>query len=43
MEGNLNNWTHQALNFPSRLTLIKTVLHDVVLRVFNISHLKGCY
>lgn len=26
MESKLNNWMHRALNFPSQLTLVKSVL-----------------
>lgn len=34
MEGKLNNWTHKALNFPSRLTLVKAVLQLMSSYVF---------
>ena len=34
MEGRLNNYTHRALNFPSRLTLVKVVLQVTPSYVF---------
>lgn len=36
MESKLNNWTHRALNFPSRLTLVKAVLQATLAYVFSI-------
>lgn len=34
MESKLRNWTHKALNFPSRLTLVKVVLQAILHYVF---------
>ena len=34
MESKLNNWNHRALNFPSRLTFVKAVLHTMPSYVF---------
>ena len=34
MESKLNNWTHRALNFPSRLTLAKAILQAMLAYVF---------
>ena len=36
MESKLNNWTHQALNFPGWLTLVKAVLQMMPSYVFSV-------
>ena len=36
MESKLNNWTHRALNFLSKLTLVKAVLQAMLAYVFSI-------
>ena len=42
MESKLNNLTQRALNFPSRLTLVKAVLQVMLAYVFSIlAALKG--
>jgi len=36
MVSKLNNWTHRALNFPNRLTLVKLVLQTMSYYVFSV-------
>ena len=36
MESKLNNWMHQSLNFPSKLTLVKVVLQAMSSYVFSV-------
>lgn len=36
MASKLNNWTHRSLNFPSRLTLVKSVLQAIPKYIFSV-------
>ena len=36
MASKLNNWTHRSLNFPSRITLVKSILQAIPTYVFSV-------